>query len=153
MIDSVPADVANAENFVRVGLTADAHNAAHTREELARWLEQYFDLDQTRVNDMLLATNEALANAAEFAYVNAERAGTMDIQASFSPREEKLTVTITDHGTWRPPNPTPQNRLRGRGIPLMHALTDHASITPTSEGTRVHLEWTGVRGRAGVPSS
>ncbi|MEV3905743.1 ATP-binding protein [Mycobacterium sp. NPDC050551] len=153
MIDSVPADVANAENFVRVGLTADAHNAAHTREELARWLDQYFELDQTRVNDLLLATNEALANAAEFAYVNAERAGTMDILANFNARDRKLTVTITDHGTWRPPNPAPQNRLRGRGIPLMHALSDNASITPTSEGTRVHLEWTGVHGRDGVAGS
>jgi serine/threonine-protein kinase RsbW len=153
MIDSVPVDVANAERFVRVGLAADAHSAAHTREEFARWLEQYFYLDPTRVNDLLLATNEALANAAEFAYVAADRVGTMDMLALYDAGEGKLTVTISDHGTWRPPNPEPQNRLRGRGIPLMHALTDHASIEPGPEGTRVLLVWTGVQGRSEVPGA
>lgn len=153
MIDSVPSNVANAERFVRVGLPADAHSAAHTREEFARWLQQYLDLDTTRVNDVLLATNEALANAAEFAYVNAERAGTMNLLAHHDAAAGKLTVTIDDHGVWRPPNPAPVDRLRGRGIPLMHALSDHASIEPTAEGTHVLLEWASVPARVSTPSA
>lgn len=153
MIDSVPADVANTERFTRVGMPADAHTAAHVREEFARWLELCFELDAVRVNDILLATNEALANSAEFAYVTADAPGTMDLVARYDAGAGKLAVTINDRGAWRPPNPAPENRLRGRGIPLMHALTDHAAIEPGDEGTHVLLEWVNVPLRAQAPGA
>ena len=42
MIDSPSsADVANAERFERIGIAADAENAARIREEFACWLEQF----------------------------------------------------------------------------------------------------------------
>jgi anti-sigma regulatory factor (Ser/Thr protein kinase) len=149
MIDSVSsADVANAERFERIGIPADAGAAARTREEFARWLEDYFALDPTRFSDLLLATNEALANAAEFAYVLADRPGTIDVHAAYDRAAEKLSVTISDRGTWRPPDPDPVTRLRGRGIPLMEALTDHTSIDASRGGTRVLMEWAGVETRA-----
>jgi anti-sigma regulatory factor (Ser/Thr protein kinase) len=144
MIDSVPADVANAECFARVGLAADPHSAAHTREEFSRWLAQYFALDAARANDIVLATNEALANAAEFAYLTADGPGTMDLLATYDAEAKRLAVTVSDRGSWRPPDPAPKDRLRGRGIPLMHALSDHAAIEPTTHGTQVHMTWAGV---------
>lgn len=150
MIESAPADVGNAERFARVGLPADALSAAHTREEFAHWLEQYFDLDASRVNDVVLATNEALANAAEFAYVTADEPGTMDLLANYDAGADRLTVTVSDRGAWRPPDPAPRNRLRGRGIPLMHALSDHAAVEPTTEGTRVLMQWSDVPAREGA---
>ena len=148
MIDSVSsADIANAERFERLGIAADAETASRTREEFAKWLEDHFDLDPIRSSDLILATNEALANAAEFAYVNSDQPGTMDVQAVHDATSAKLTVTIADHGVWRQSDPKPANRSRGRGIPLMEALTDFTSIESSAAGTRVLMEWAAVARR------
>ncbi|WIX76693.1 ATP-binding protein [Amycolatopsis carbonis] len=50
-----------------------------------------------------------------------------------------VTVTVTDHGQWRP-QPAPDPR-RGRGLPLIHLLADHAEITPTDHGTTITMTW------------
>ena len=147
MIESMSAaDVANAERFARIGITADAESAGRTRKEFARWLDEYFDLDPIRSSDLVLATNEALANAAEFAYLLADRPGTMAVHARHH-ADGKLIVTVSDNGTWQIPNPAPPNRSRGRGIPLMHALTDRTTIEMSTGGTQVCLEWAGVQPR------
>jgi anti-sigma regulatory factor (Ser/Thr protein kinase) len=148
MIDSMPpAEVANAERFERFGLDADAGTVAMARREFADWLKRFFDLDEVRCSDLVLAINEALANAAEFAYVSAEQPGTNDICAVHDPQAQTLTVDITDRGTWRTPQTDPAPRTRGRGIPLMETLSDQAIIEPSSAGTRVRLEWHGVTRR------
>lgn len=149
MIDSVPStDVANPERFERTGVAADAEGAGRTREAFARWLADHFTLDPTRSSDLVLATNEALANAAEFAYWMAGRPGTIDVLARYHPPDRTLTVVVADRGTWRVPDPKPATRLRGRGIPLMQALTDRTTIERTPAGTRVCLEWSDVPRRA-----
>ena len=137
-------DVANTERFERIGIAADAENAARVREEFARWLEQFFDLDPIRSSDVVLAINEALANAAEFAYLSAGRVGTMDMQARYDLDAATLTAMISDSGVWRMSDPNSASRTRGRGIPLMRALSDRASIESSSEGTQVLLGWNGV---------
>jgi serine/threonine-protein kinase RsbW len=136
------------ERFERIGVAADGQTAARIRDEFARWLGAFFDLDPTRSSDLLLATNEALANAAEFAYLAAGRPGTMDVSAHYRADDQTLAVTIADRGTWRPPNTTAPERARGRGIPLMEALTDRATIDISGAGTQVRLEWTGVASRS-----
>jgi serine/threonine-protein kinase RsbW len=150
MIDSVSAaDVSSAERFARVGVAADGEAAARLREEFARWLGTHFDLDPIRSNDLLLATNEALANAAEFAYCNAPQAGTMDLHAHFEPTTGMLTVSVVDRGTWRERTPVlDDDKSRGRGIPLIEALTDRSEIDRSAGGTSVHLQWTGIDGGA-----
>ncbi len=83
MIDSMPpAEVANAERFERFGLDADAQTVARTRHEFALWLQRFFDLDPVQCSDMVLAINEALANAAEFAYLLTDQPGTIDLHAA-----------------------------------------------------------------------
>ena len=145
MIESVSAaNVSNAERFARVGVAADGEAAARLREEFARWLEQHFELDSIRSSDLLLATNEALANSAEFAYWKADEPGTMDLHAEFEPTAGTLTVTIVDRGCWRERAPGYANKARGRGIPLMEALTDRWDIDRSPEGTQVRLVWTGI---------
>jgi serine/threonine-protein kinase RsbW len=145
MIDSVSAaDVANAEQFERIGIAADAESVSRIREEFARWLQRFFDLDPIRSSDLVLAINEALANAAEFAYMTANSPGTIDLLAHYDPKADNLTATISDRGIWRPPNPKPPNRTRGRGIPLMKALSDRVSIETSTAGTRVRLQWDAV---------
>jgi serine/threonine-protein kinase RsbW len=145
MIDSMPpAEVANAERFERFGLDADAQAVARTRREFAQWLQRFFDLDPVRCSDLVLAINEALANAAEFAYLMTERPGTIDILAAYHAAEQKLTVLISDRGTWRTRQLDPAPRTRGRGIPLMEVLSDRATIETSAHGTRVLLEWHGI---------
>lgn len=145
MIDSVSAaDVANAECFKRTGIAAEAENVSRIREEFAGWLEQFFDLDPIRTSDLVLAINEALANAAEFAYLTTDSPGTIDLLAHYDSGADTLTATVTDQGVWRPPNPKPANRSRGRGIPLMRALSDRIAIETSTAGTKVRMRWDGL---------
>ena len=145
MIDSTPpAEVVNAERFERYGLDADAEVVAQIRQEFRLWLDRFYDLDPVRRSDLVLAINEAMANAAEFAYLLADHPGTIDVQAAYYPGEQKLAVSICDYGTWRPRQIDPAPRTRGRGIPLMEALADQATIDTSADGTQVRLEWTGV---------
>jgi anti-sigma regulatory factor (Ser/Thr protein kinase) len=145
MIDSMPpAQVANAERFERLGLAADAGAVARARQEFGEWLKRFFVIDEVRFSDVVLAINEALANAAEFAYALADRPGTIDIQATYDPRGQTLTVCIEDRGVWRQRQTEPAPRTRGRGIPLMETLSDGATIEPSTSGTTVQLVWHGV---------
>jgi serine/threonine-protein kinase RsbW len=144
MIDSMPtADVADAERFERVGIAADAQTASRTRDEFAAWLREFFDLDPMPSSDLVLAINEALANCAEFAYLRAPRAGTMDLQAFHDAAGSTITVIVSDRGSWRTPD-EPTRRSRGRGLPLIEALTDRATIETSDRGTQVTLEWSNV---------
>lgn len=143
MIDSMPsADL--AERFERRGLDADARVVAQTRQEFTLWLRRFFALNPIQCSDLVLAINEALANAAEFAYLLADRPGTIDLLATYHPAEQKLRVDISDQGTWRTRRTDPAPRTRGRGIPLMEALSDQATIETSAGGTLVRLEWNGI---------
>jgi serine/threonine-protein kinase RsbW len=150
MIDSVfcagpewPA--ADTERFECIGVAAEAVSASRMRKEFAGWLHRSFDLDPVRSSDLVLAINEALANAAEFAYLSADsdRPRTMDLIARYHAGDARLTVTICDHGVWRMPAAIP-DRTRGRGIPLMRALSDRVTIETSAAGTRVCMQWDGV---------
>jgi len=144
MIDAMhSADVANAERFERIGIAANAQTASLTRDEFASWLRERFELDPIRSSDLVLAINEALANCAEFAYLECPGTGTMDLQAWHDAVESTITVLVSDRGSWRTPV-EPNVRSRGRGIPLMEALSDRTSIETSDHGTHVRLEWANV---------
>ncbi|MDG5485186.1 ATP-binding protein, partial [Mycolicibacterium gadium] len=66
MTDQILATSAADAEFVRVD-NADALTVARMRRELSQWLRAHLTLDPDRLNDVLLAVNEALTNAAEFA--------------------------------------------------------------------------------------
>ena|ERR1700758_4874681 len=147
MIESVSCvDVADTERFECIGVAAEAENASQIREEFAEWLQRFFDVDPIRSSDLVLAINEALANAAEFAYLSTDRdrPRTMDLIACYHAGDVRLTVTISDNGVWRMPGVVP-DRARGRGIPLMRALADRVTIDTSTAGTRVCMQWDGVR--------
>ncbi|MGE2729176.1 ATP-binding protein [Mycolicibacterium vaccae] len=139
-----PAEIANAERFERFGLDADAFAVAEARQDFASWLQRFFDLDAVRCSDVVLAINEALANSAEFAYLLADRPGTIDIQGVHDAAAQTLTVVISDRGSWRTPQPGPAPRTRGRGLPLMEALSDSYNIDKSEQGTRVRMVWNRV---------
>jgi anti-sigma regulatory factor (Ser/Thr protein kinase) len=120
-------------------VTADAVAVARVREQFAQWLRRCTDLGETRLCDVVLAVNEALANAAEFAYLEDRRPGRLDLEALV--RDGALTVDVADHGCWRSTDSTQQQRCRGRGIPLMCTLSDSVAIDATSSGTSVRLRF------------
>jgi serine/threonine-protein kinase RsbW len=148
MIDTMQsANVANADRFERLGVSATAQTASQTRDEFAAWLREFFELDPIRSSDVVLAINEALANCAEFAYLGRPNVGTMDVLAWHDVVESTITVLVSDRGSWRAPV-VPSVRTRGRGIPLMEALSDRTSIETSDHGTRVTLEWADVASAA-----
>jgi serine/threonine-protein kinase RsbW len=136
--------------FAQTSVLADAACAAQLRQEFSVWLKRYFALDATKVSDVVLAVNEALANAAEFAYSAAGQPGAMHLLADYDGAAAILTVTVTDEGTWRITDPETKRHSRGRGIPLMQALSDRATIDSTAAGTRVSLVWNHVAAALGA---
>lgn len=151
---NTPRAAADAQPFIRRGFAADAMTVAHIRDDFGRWLRCGAGLDDTLAHDVILAVNEALANAAEFAYTQGG-AGTVDIEAVLDLTRSTLTVTVSDHGRWRESDPLQRRRSRGRGIPLMRILADSVVIDTTGAGTRVRLRFNEIatRGRDwGVPN-
>ena len=112
---------------------------ARLRHELSRWLRAHFALDPVRLNDVLLAVNEALTNAAEFAYP--EQRGTMALEVRYDVADGTLIVDVSDRGRWRHVDPAAQPNTRGRGIPLMRALADRTTISRLPNGTHVRLQF------------
>lgn len=130
-----------AASFTKANISADAASAALIRDEFAAWLTHTFTLDPVRSNDVILAVYEAMANAADCAYTDALTTGAMHIHAGYDQPQAMLTVEVSDDGAWRAPNPQLRGLAHGRGIPLIHALTDRVEITATPAGTRVRLQW------------
>lgn len=128
-----------ADTALTLSAVADAHTVAHFRHELSQWLQSHFALDPLRHNDVLLSVNEAVTNVAEFAYGG--RQGAVKMTARHSAADGALVVEVIDRGTWRQTDPTTRSNTRGRGIPLMRALADHADISPLASGTRVRLQF------------
>ena len=134
----------DGDRFADNGFAADARNAGRVRDEFAGWLRARVDLDDVRFSDVVLAVNEALANAAEFAYLQQHGMGLIDVEAVRDRTAATLTVTITDQGCWREADPSKQGRVRGRGIPLMRALADFLTIDTSALGTTVCLRFDNV---------
>ena len=120
--------------------TADALSVAQLRDEFARWLRRGAGMDETRMCDTVLAVNEALANAAEFAYDDG-RAGLLNLEAVRDVRRGTITVTVSDQGHWRETNSLHLMRSRGRGISLMRTLADSVIIDTSGLGTSVRLRF------------
>ncbi|BBY18832.1 ATP-binding protein [Mycolicibacterium litorale] len=136
--------------FLRMG-AADAHAVARLREEFTKWLCDHFELDDVRSSDIVLVVNEALSNAAEFAYPDREMGDNITLQTTYLDNGT-LAITIADRGRWRQSDTSNQKRSRGRGIPLMRALSDRLDIDRTPQGTQVHLYFDRCQRRAPVRS-
>ena len=131
---------ASDERFACNDAAADATSVAGVRDAFTRWLRRGTGLDETRLCDVVLAVNEALANSAEFAYVDGDE-GTVDLDAVWDPARRTLTVTVSDRGSWRETNPLNRQRRRGRGIPLMRTLAEPVIIDTSGRGTRVCMRF------------
>lgn len=117
--------------FVRV-FPADPAELAPMRAALRAWLAGR-DLPGTIRTDLLLAVGEACANSVEHAYAGRGPGGV--VRVAVTPDEDGLRIEVRDGGRWRPPPADPGDR--GRGLPLMRAVSDDFTVHEDATGTTV----------------
>jgi anti-sigma regulatory factor (Ser/Thr protein kinase) len=105
---------------------------ARLRQTLRDWLSRV----GIRTNDsaeVIVAANEAAANAVEHAY------GLEPSEFTVEGRYDAplLTIVVRDHGCWRDRGP---DVGRGRGLNLMRSLMDEVVVEPGREGTCVTMK-------------
>ncbi|WP_026423287.1 ATP-binding protein [Actinokineospora inagensis] len=106
-----------------VRVPAKPDHLAVLRGELRAWLTAAA-VSTARGGDIILAADEALANAIEHGYAGTD-VGEVHLRATAD--EHTVTVTVTDHGTWKPPTGQP-GLTNGWGLPLITALAEHVSL-------------------------
>lgn len=123
---------------VRQVLAADEVAPSTVRRRFRRWLAA-LGWPEVDAEDLLLAVSEAVSNASDHAYAEQER-GDVVVEARCvrgSNGSRRVVITVSDHGTWRPPPARHENRRRG--VPLMRACTDSVDISGSAAGTRVRM--------------
>lgn len=126
----------SAEDLYR-RVHASAERLTSLRHALVRWARG-LGLPAWLVRELERAVYEALANAVEHAYLSAERPGPVELEAGAG-QDGTVWVRVSDHGNWR--DPTRDRSVRGRGLPLMRALSDRTEIATTDRGTSVTMTW------------
>jgi anti-sigma regulatory factor (Ser/Thr protein kinase) len=109
------------------------------RHDLRDWAQDV-GLGTPRIERLLLACQEALANAVEHGYRDTAD-GRVEVRVALDDHR-CLTAVVTDHGRWLPPVVSPPRThpdLRGRGLTLMRALMQTVDVTATSRGTTVRM--------------
>jgi PAS domain S-box-containing protein len=123
--------VALAPTRLELKLPAEPLELGALRRGLRRWLEQCEASDEESY-DIILACNEAAANAIEHAYGPGDASVEVDVALSGS----EVAITVRDFGSWR------ESRAdnRGRGLELIEAMMDSVSVvTRPDEGTEVRM--------------
>jgi anti-sigma regulatory factor (Ser/Thr protein kinase) len=119
---------------LQVLIPADASQLSNLRQVQREWAAS-MGLDDETQEILLLAVQEAAANAVEHAYWSAVTPGIVEV--SFWLDSDAVNARIADSGTWRPP--TMGSPFRGYGLTMMRSLVDFVSIDPGPEGTTVFL--------------
>jgi serine/threonine-protein kinase RsbW len=119
--------------FVHRSWPADPDQLVLIRRELAGWLAP-LALSETETADVVLAVDEAAANAVRHAY-GPEESGAVELTLWTEPGT--LSIEVVDHGSWRPPADRPTEG--GRGIPLMSTMSEAVLIHYDERGSRVLL--------------
>jgi serine/threonine-protein kinase RsbW len=113
------------------------------RQRLRGWLT----VRRSSVGDteaLVLAVNEAVANAIEHGY--RETSGMVEVRGDSD--GDLVEITIADRGSWREEEP---DHARGRGMSLMRTLVDEVEVRPSAAGTTVVLRHTLEDGRPTRP--
>jgi serine/threonine-protein kinase RsbW len=125
-----------ASEPLRLRLKAPAlpQRLADVRALLAAWAG-HFGLSTDTVDDMVLATHEALANVADHAYPDG--GGEAELEAVCTDGE--IRVVVSDHGRWQAPAVDPG--WRGRGLVIIYGLADQVDVRQADAGTSVAMRW------------
>jgi anti-sigma regulatory factor (Ser/Thr protein kinase) len=126
-------DVPGHVEFVHRSWPADPDQLVLIRRELGSWLTP-LALTEDEVADVVLAVDEAAANAVRHAYAP-EESGAVELTLWTEPGT--LSIEVVDHGSWRAPEEEPIQG--GHGIPLMSRMSESVLIHFDSRGSRVLL--------------
>lgn len=133
-MEDVPGENAPGHiEFVHRRWPADPEQLVVIRRELSGWLAP-LALTDVEMADVVLAVDEAAANAVRHAY-GPDESGVVEL--TLWTEDGTLCIEIVDHGSWRPP--APQRREGGRGIPLMNHMSEAVLIRFDDRGSRVLL--------------
>ncbi len=112
-------------------LPAEPLELGSLRRALQRWLAEC-EASEAESYDIILACNEACANAIEHAYGPGD--ASVQIDAAFS--GDEVAITVRDNGSWR----ESRGNNRGRGLGLIETLMDSVNIvTDPDTGTEVRM--------------
>jgi anti-sigma regulatory factor (Ser/Thr protein kinase) len=126
-LDDEPADA------MRRRFRADPGELAQLRHDLREWLLQA-GLSRERADDLVLAVDEACANAVEHAY-DGDTTGEVLVEVVRGPGQEVI-ASVQDGGRWRD---APSDPKRGRGLRIIEAVVDELDIQTGSTGTTLRL--------------
>lgn len=121
--------------FVDVPATAEA--LTPVRRALADWAT-LAGLPPRDVEDLVLASYEAMANVVDHAYQPGQH-GHFQLDAACT-ADLQVLVTVSDSGRWHPLLTDPSGH-RGRGLPLIHQLAHHVEVHRDHHGTTVQMRW------------
>jgi PAS domain S-box-containing protein len=120
-----------APERMELTLPAEPLELGSVRRALRRWLAECQASD-TESYDIILACNEACANAIEHAYGPGD--ALVQIEAAFS--GDEVAIKVRDQGRWR----DSRGNNRGRGLGLIETLMDSVNIiTSPGAGTEVSM--------------
>ncbi|MET0236544.1 MAG: ATP-binding protein [Kibdelosporangium sp.] len=128
------ADMTRQYLYLTVG--AARPELAWIRTRVASWARA-LGLRAEQREDIVLAVDEATANAVEHAYPAGS--GTVTIFASGDRDGHMVNVIVSDEGTWRPRDYEPT--AQGRGMRMMRKLADVFNRFHDDRGTTVVLRF------------
>jgi anti-sigma regulatory factor (Ser/Thr protein kinase) len=103
------------------------------RAQVASWAGR-LGLPADAVDDIVLATHEALANIADHAYPDGDGEAELDAACEHG----EIRVVVRDHGTWKAPR---EPGWRGRGLVLIAGLAEHVDVQRLPAGTCIAMRW------------
>jgi PAS domain S-box-containing protein len=119
----------------RIELPAVAERLSEVRHRLSEWLRATGISDE-RAGDIVLVANEAATNCVEHAFVGSV-AGAMCIEAHII--DGAIQVRVVDDGLWK--TPSGDTRLRGRGLPMMDAISESVFVSRGPTGTTIDMRF------------
>jgi PAS domain S-box-containing protein len=121
--------IPSAERF-HLRIPAVPQELVRVRRGLSRWLAAS-DLPREPIDDVVLASSEACANAVKHAYGPAD--GEIDVEGAM--RGSSVLVTVRDFGRWR----DARGGDGGRGLDVIDSCMSLVTIERGPEGTEVHM--------------
>ncbi len=116
-------------------VAATPDRLSEIRAQLGSWLKAT-GIPDDLAGDIVLVVNEACTNSIEHGY-RARQPGPMVVYVEA--RGRGICIRISDFGSWKMPDANP--RVRGRGVPLMRAVSGDVTLDGTSSGTTVTMNF------------
>ena len=118
------------EEGLTLTVPAEPKSLPAARRALGQWFMRVGATPQESA-DLVLASNEAIANAIEHAY--GHRSGSVLVEAALN--GEQVEIAVTDRGQWREHGAGDG----GRGLLLMGAVLDSVEVQRSAAGTQVKM--------------